>query len=295
MNITVGTLYSIQSFLELAHKNYLSEQSFLASYVKYLVTSPEVIFKLSKQNEWISCQDNGDIRLTNKGTEIIEGKTPLERLRIQLKLMIILHEPSWLYLVHKGRKEVSSFFSPDIYQCFDEADLLSSYTPDVASWWDEVANLSRGKRDEKLLEIGRIGELLSIEYETIRTEIQPTWQSIDSNLSGYDLLSCVDKDNSTVLRIEVKASNSNLSFYLTRNEWETALSSNFYLFHFWKIEKCVKFYILDKEFIKPHISIDVGYGKWEKVKVTFNEETIHPFEQAHRIPLDKIRGILDRR
>ncbi len=93
-----------------------------------------------------------------------------------------------------------------MYQCFEEAGLLKGMTEDIVSWWDKLGSYARAHGNETLLLFGRKGERLSMEYEGQRVGVQPTWQSLESNFSGYDILSQKKgKDDNTPLMIEVKA------------------------------------------------------------------------------------------
>ena len=100
------------------------------------------------------------------------------------------------------------YFSAEVKQCFSEAYLLEGYEYDVIEWWDKLATATKGYSEDIRLELGRKGEKLSIEFEKARTGLMPTWQAIDSNFSGYDILSQINSENPTPLRIEVKATNS---------------------------------------------------------------------------------------
>lgn len=123
-----------------------------------------------------------------------------------------------------------------------------------------------------MTEIGRTGEKLSYEFEKDRTGQYPIWQSVESNLSGFDLLSIVEKSNAKKLRIEVKATTSNLNYakvHLSKNEWETALASINYIFHLWHINDTPKLYTTSVEEMNNHIPIDSGEGNWESVEIPF--------------------------
>ncbi len=78
-------------------------------------------------------------------------------------------KPTWASLIPRGRRETLAYLPVDVRQCFNEAYLSSGYDEQVVAFWDRAANLSRGRTDDILLQIGREGERLSIAYETERT------------------------------------------------------------------------------------------------------------------------------
>ena len=95
---------------------------------------------------------------------------------------------------------------------------------------------------------------------------------MESNLAGYDILSVVDKSNSKKLKIEVKASTSNLEYakiHITKNEWLTAQNSINYIFHLWHIDETSKLYIIDANIVNKNIPNNKGDGEWETVEIPF--------------------------
>ena len=112
--------------------------------------------------------------------------------------------PAWAQLTPRGRQETLSALSPEVWQCFAEAGLISSYSDEIVSWWDALAARARGRKSQLQLEIGRQGERLSIKYEEIRTGKKPAWQAIESNLAGYDIISIVDPSDYRKLQIRSK-------------------------------------------------------------------------------------------
>ena len=55
------------------------------------------------------------------------------------------------------------------------------------------------KKDLSLDDVGRKGERLTLQYEELRTNVKPDWRSIETNLSGYDVLSQRSKTDNTPL------------------------------------------------------------------------------------------------
>jgi hypothetical protein len=120
--------------------------------------------------------------------------------------------------------------------------------------------------------VGRQGERRSLDYEQARVGKRPEWHSIESNKSGFDLLSLKDVGNSTELQIEVKASEqpvASAQFHITRNEWEVAGSAPHYVFHIWSLTTNPKLAVLTPEIVNEHIPTENGRGKWESVVIPY--------------------------
>lgn len=278
MVFSVGILYSVQKFLRFISETEIKATEFSTAFSRYEATSSQMVLEVAEGCNWIQLDINGNLSLTTKGNEVLTQKDMLYALRVQLKHLIEMVKPSWSFLIHKGRKEAFQFFPSDVKQCFKEAELINSYHKDVIKWWDILALAVRGRQQDTQLEIGRTGEELSLEFERNRVNKVPIWQSIDSNLSGFDILSVVSSEDTTPLRIEVKASNkisNSFSFYLTRNEWSVAETSSNYLFHLWILDKTPELYILNKNEVANHVPINQGNGFWESVKITFTLEELN--------------------
>ena len=145
---------------------------------------------------------------------------------------------------------------------------------DVVNWWDKMAENER--EDVDYLVIGREGERLTMEYETTRTGKKPLWQSIETNLAGYDIISRNDKnDDAGEILIEVKASKQpvqNAYLIITRHEWEVANYSNNanrYYFYLWLLGESKMLARITSYDIASHIPKETGEGTWEEVKIPF--------------------------
>lgn len=278
MAFSVGILYSVQKFLRFISETEIKATEFSTAFNRFESTSSKLILEVAEGCNWIQFDLEGKLSVTSKGNEILIQEDMLYALRIQLKHLIEIVKPSWSYLIHKGRKESFQYFPSDVKQCFKEAELINSYNKDVIKWWDILALAVRGKQQDTQLEIGRTGEELSLEYERNRVDKEPVWQSIESNLSGFDILSVVSLGDTKPLRIEVKAStkvSNSFSFYLTKNEWIVAETSSNYLFHLWILGKTPELFILDKTDIANHVPTNQGSGLWEKVKISFTLEELN--------------------
>ena len=195
--------------------------------------------------------------------------------RIMIGDYIKSSKDSWISLIPRGRKECIPYLPPDVLASIKNAGLLlNPVTDDIVLWWDQQAQSIRKEEYLAMLDIGRIGEKLTIEYERRRTSSIPAWKSIESNIAGYDVLSISEKGSTIRLPIEVKTSGKPMEIadaYITRHEWDVAIESTNYLFHFWQIngnEK--KLAILEVSEILPNIPSDLGKGAWQNVTIPFH-------------------------
>lgn len=146
------------------------------------------------------------------GIELFQASADrVQELRGTIFGMALLLKPLWAKISPMGRDRVRAILSDDQAQVLRYAGLLESEDQFVWGWWDELAGHFRGEESKKLLEIGRRGELLSLDMEksllkSLRIEQVPRWIAIEDNLAGYDIQSfrLAGKDVAEVL-IEVKA------------------------------------------------------------------------------------------
>jgi hypothetical protein len=233
------------------------------------------ILDLSMRCGWTVTHPACHLVPSDRGREIIEEKDFQTRLRMQLADYVYSFRPPWSMLIPKGRTETLSCLDVDSLQCFREAGLAApAPTPDIVRWWDSLAMHSRGRKADILLEIGRKGEQLSIRYEARRTGKTPKWQAIESNLSGYDLISIVSAENPSPLLVEVKGTTEDVekgSFHLSRNEWDVACATRSYCFHIWAkldSENPVLAVLAHTE-VESHVPLDAGEGAWREVLIPY--------------------------
>ena len=200
-------------------------------------------------------------------------------LRKILKEFMIKEKPGFLYHISKGRKIFLDYINDNIHQIFKESGLLmeaddSEEFKIVYKWWDELISIVRKINDEKKVEQGRDGERKSFEYEVsklkkMRSNKKPYWASLDNNLVGYDIESWDEKNNK--IFIEAKSSGySDGTFFLTRNEWNTALEKkDAYFIHIWiKDEITPNFLNFKKLYSKKFIIKDAESAEWTNIKIT---------------------------
>ena len=193
--------------------------------------------------------------------------------------------PIWSKRIPYGRKEAFLFMNKEEKRCFVSAGLINSYDKNVISWWDTIANMERQQLSAQQEEAGRTGEYLTMAYEKIRTGKEPDWCSVETNLSGYDILSYRDNNNSARILIEVKSSDlpvSDASFHVSKREWEISQLSNNqgrYFFYLWSLQDN-SLAIVPQNEVFPHIPTNNSSGQWLDVKIPFSVFFDHFFSPA---------------
>jgi hypothetical protein len=272
MSFSVGILYSAQEFALYVSKNPTPVEEFESTFRRFGLATPEDILEVSLKCNWIDFQPDGICRVTTRGQNILLEDAE-KALRVQICDLIYIEEPSWAIKIPNGRKEAEKFFPVDVQQCFKEAGLLSGWDEDIIEWWDKLSIATRSRKSESSLVVGRTAEKLTMEHETKRIGKTPHWQSIESNFSGYDVLSKSEKGSDIQRMIEVKGSalpRKEAFCFVTRNEWDTAQVAPDYRFHLWCLKGDNPFLIdVGVEEMKLHIPTNSGNGKWETTKVPF--------------------------
>ena len=174
-------------------------------------------------------------------------------------------KPKWIQLFKFGLDYVRDLkeSDPNLYQCLDECGIFSKdISQESKKFISKIKNIvySDDIHQKNKIELGALGEELSIRYEHNKTGIKPLQKSLWNDKSGYDIES-YDSDGN-IKRIEVKASKHNRAF-ITWNEWSKALQSRNdgvkYEFHFWRIDNnqfsLARIYLDDLDFI-PNLHSD---------------------------------------
>ena len=274
MNVSVGVLYGCQRLVRLVGHGPLALHEYRASFERaYHVASAAEVLDLAQRCFWLRANDEGNLYLTDRGLQLVEIAESDLALRAQMHDYVEIAQPPWAKKVPGGRSEAVKVLPAEITQCFDEAGLLGDWDDGLVAWWDKVAQTVRLHRGEENLKVGREAERLSLEYEKQRTGCDPIWQSLESNYSGFDILSIVDERSADPLRIEVKGTYqplANAIFSISRNEWITADTTKSYTFHLWLLRQNPKRLInVDYQVLSPHIPGDRGEGEWEIARVPF--------------------------
>lgn len=227
---------------------------------------------------WTEVNDVGLLAPTLRGLAVSTMPRTEERLREALVDLVAATDPPWVQNARFGRRRVLQYAPPEIAQICQEAGLAHASTPEVVAFWDSLAARARGLYDVRLNEIGRAGERLTLGFEVTRTGRTPRWVALDSNEDGYDVLSSLTAENRAPVCIEVKASRLGLrgSFYLTRNEWESAASFLHFRMHLWDLSFAApRLAVLDLESVAAHVPTDHGSGRWENACVPFSAFADH--------------------
>lgn len=269
---SVGLLYSIHDFLKLIPAAGLTPDEFKNHFQNFKYSTSDKILDVSFRCGWSKLTQSGQIELSSRGSDIVSVDYK-QALLIQLEDLILHFNPVWASLLPRGRTDARNFLPPDALQCFKESGLFDDLTDDLVKFWDKLTLAYRNYSQKKLTEIGRTGEKLSFAYEKARTGVDPVWQAVESNAAGFDLLSVVSRESQTRLQIEVKSTTSSLNYgtlHITRNEWNTAVSSLNYLFHLWHIGGSEnRLFEVRVEQMQEHIPSNNGDGQWETVEIPF--------------------------
>lgn len=231
------------------------------------------VLDLTQGLNWIALADDGLLTVSPSGTRLLS----LAGYEAMLTQVLLDHaelvSPPWLQNATSGRARVLAFADVGVRQMIVEAGLAEGADERVVTFWDAMAALARGRRDDRLLAIGRQGERLSIAHETGRTGAAPRWVAIDSNEDGFDILSVRSPGDRTPLAIEVKASTLGVrgGAHVTRGEWDTALAGMAHAFHLWDLRSASgpRLAVVAAADLDPHVPSDRGDGRWETTFVPF--------------------------
>ena len=269
---SVGLLYSCRDFLSLNAEIGMTPEAFKRYFISFKYSTAEQILEVSFKCGWAKVTQEGNMKLTERG-KIISQQDYQSALIYQLEDMILNYSPQWASILTKGRTEAKCFLPLDACQCFKEAGLFGEISDTIIEFWDRLALAYRNYANKKMLEIGRAGERLSFEYELNRTGKTPLWQSIKSNISGFDLLSVLDSNSDQKLQIEVKASSSGPEYakiHISKHEWNTATSSLHFVFHLWNLGNTPTLKTVSVDKMSNHIPFNNGDGEWESVEIPVN-------------------------
>ncbi len=273
MPFSVGVLYSAQKLIKMASESSFKLEDFLKSFDTFELADTDKILEICQHCNWVKVNNSGVIEVGENGAIIAQYDSAVLRLREQIKSAILIYQPPWAKKLKDGRNEAKKVFPKGVSQCFKEGGLFDDWNEDLIDWWDDLAQTVRAQRNEELLKVGRKAEKLSMDYELERTDQMPIWQSLDSNYSGFDILSVLDSSDLRKKKIEVKGTSLRLKeayFILSRNEWDTAKKAGNYFFHLWLIKDPPNLIEVDALSIEPHIPSDNEQGSWQQTKIPFN-------------------------
>ncbi|WP_298261927.1 DUF3883 domain-containing protein [Bradyrhizobium sp.] len=272
---SVGVLYSSQTLLEVVDQGRVDSANFATSFARIGVADGKVVLETAQNCRWLRILEDGAIRLTERGGQLRSIVSPEACLREQLYDVLMATPPAWSRKMVQGRFEALQAMPDDTRQCFKDCGLTDGSDDDTVTWWDRATSSLRSERSRLLNIVGRRAEKLSLGYERLRTGKEPLWQGFETNRAGFDVLSVVDATTDKRLKIEVKGSSmrkSEASFFVTRNEWNTATTSNAFQFHLWLVrDSAPKLFVVPAGDVKPHIPVDSGSGQWTGAELFFRD------------------------
>lgn len=275
IRLSENVLTSSISLLKLLNTYQFSSLSEL-SYSRISSISAEAVFEFAASCGWVS-QIDGKPYIAQTGKKLLKMQENGAHITLKRQMLmdyVLMVNPIWSNRIPYGRNEAAIFMSKDEKACFSAAGLLSNQlNPGIIEWWDTAAAKIRAKTQQVKNNIGRIGERNTFKYERNRTNSEPKWMSIESNLVGYDIMSKLSADNPAPLLIEVKASTLALdyaTFYITSHEWNVALTSDAYVFHLWCLHGSKKLLaVISPDDVQPYIPTNNLTGEWESAKIPF--------------------------
>jgi len=195
--------------------------------------------------------DSNFIRLSDRA---IHNFRDLENvtifIRIFLRDYLLTNKPFWLFFFDEDSNVFEDLIPDKWVEILNTGNLLNFKHEDVVNWWTDLFDRIEIDDEKFRKEIGNLGEELTIKYESERLSSEGIttfdddirWMAKISDKYGYDIASLSGSLNPTNPRkpimIEVKATqSSNLSknrFFVTRNEWTTAVNNpGSYFFYLW--------------------------------------------------------------
>ena len=285
---SVGVLYSTQSLLEVVAKGGVDTANFAASFARLGVADGSLVLETAQTCRWLQISDVGAIELTERGKALRAIPSAEACLREQLYDVLLAAPPPWSRKLYQGRLETLSAMPDDTKQCFKDCGLTDDTADHTVEWWDRAASTLRTGRARELNLTGRAAERLSLQYERDRTGHEPIWQGFETNRAGFDVLSVVAVGDQKRLKIEVKGSRmrkSEASFFVTRNEWNTATTSEHYEFHLWLVREAPKLFIVPASELAAHIPNDSGSGRWTGAELYFRDFNAYERQLLSKPPL----------
>ena len=273
IKISPGVVQGCLELLALVSKQRLNFAQVCSSFSCLGNLPSATVVETAQVLNWLHADEHGCAVATVAGGRLMSVVGYEAQLRQALLDYIDIERPPWIQNASFGRSRVLAFAGVAVAQLFVEGNLADGSSDEVVAFWDELAARARGNTHARLNNIGRIGERLTLRYERDRTGRNPRWIAIDNNADGYDVLSVVDAGRAELLSIEVKTSTlgSRGSFFLSRNEWDTADESSAHVFHLWNVAamKNPLLAIVSAEVMREHVPVDSGDGAWEQVEIPF--------------------------
>jgi hypothetical protein len=266
----VRVFYTLQDIFEHVRESISTDSGLRAAATLFGPATSEAL-TLASALGWLAPGQGGTVHPTQAGLDAHPIGSRSLRLRFQLHSFVLQTKPSWSALLCRGRREAAALLPSEIRQCLFDAGLLDGTDAQTVQWWDSLSIAARTESQHELLNIGRIGERLSLQYEQERVGKIPLWQALESNAAGYDILSWLGKQSPERLLIEVKCSVLPMDsawIHITRTEWQTAMTAKHAAFHIWSVRSNGRsLWVKTRDDLRPHISINQGNGEWETVRI----------------------------
>ena len=104
---------------------------------------------------------------------------------------IKINLPLWSRRFKRGLNYIKELESIDsiVFQCLGELGIFKEKLSDESiNFIHEVKKILYGEKDDgNNLDLGKLGEKLSYEYEYMQTGIMPSYESLKNETSGYDI------------------------------------------------------------------------------------------------------------
>jgi hypothetical protein len=270
----VGCFYRMGDFLSILYEYSFTKKSLIANFPTFNGVETDRLIEIAFKGKWIKSDQDGVIRISKSGEEIILINHPVIQLRCQIMQLFEKVRPSWAPLLIQGRKAFEAYGPPRVVECFREAHMLDTLEQNVLEWFEQIKSTYWPREKYSQTLTGRKGERLSYIYEEKRTGKSPYWIALDYDGAGYDISSFVSKSDLNYLLIEVKTSTKDwkkASFHLTRNEWDTLSARQNSVLHLWSIAKFpYEHSIIFMKDIEIHIPKNKGKGQWEKFECPYS-------------------------
>ena len=230
------------------------------------------VIELCEGIGWL-VNSKGNLLTTEKSLEILRLEERPKMLRRMLDMIIQSQHVYWKRFLSRGRQEAKLFLEDNQLQILRWCGLFGE-GEDVSDWWLDQRDYSNDDEQGENTKTGRYGERKTISFEERRTGSRPFWTAFElGDSEGFDVLSQIDgSERSDSLRIEVKASKrdiKNATFFLTRNEWNKAISVGSHVFHLWPevYSDSTEPMIVSVEQMEDQVPKDIGEGNWQNAEI----------------------------
>ena len=251
-------------------------------------------FKICLNTRSIELDSKSTATISDDGQSLVNSSSvsdpSSEELREIVRVLLHQNKMSWVVFCSEDPKAFRTAVPDNWEQILDNCGLFNLSNSDIFKWWQALFFKYDQDKEARLKKIGDIGESLTYNLEKERVtddgyepSVKVNWAaSIDDTL-GFDILSINgvyhSNGNETPVYIEVKSSElKNLKlfrFYISRNEWDTALSNiENYFFYCWAgVKSNGAFhsgpYIVSAKDIHKLVPSDQStQGEWRECRIT---------------------------